>query len=335
MSSKKQAAELTANLGKLRNALDVDKGQFAELLNVSRTAIQYWENDRTQPSAEAYVRLAKLAQEKSPSLAVWFWGRAGLDESALRVLAPELEKSFGQYEKRLKELMPLDLNASAEFEFVRLPLLEGNFARGDHDSVTSQIHSRIRSGADTYVPFLSTAVPRPQASVCLRAPDDYMRPIFREGDVVAVDISSGGIVAPVGSFKLWKEFHGQNFPVLVAAYYRPQKRGAKYNVRAGLHVRGMWISGVGHAADWTNIHLGTEVGDEIARMPAELRRLRGDLPKSEIWPWTELEEKESQTVIITRDPQWSILGRVVAWIGSDQTDSERTDSELDLTTKKK
>ena len=86
----------------LRVALKLNQEQFAAKMGVGRIAALYWESGRSQPSAEVYVRMAKVAREIDLESAVWFWEQIGVDRDALNDLLPELKKSYDEAEQRVR-----------------------------------------------------------------------------------------------------------------------------------------------------------------------------------------------------------------------------------------
>src|SRR5450631_645054 len=77
----------------LRKALKLSQEEFAARMGVGRIAALYWESGRSQPSADTYVRMAKVAKEVDLASAVWFWQQVGVDRDALKDLIPEFNKS--------------------------------------------------------------------------------------------------------------------------------------------------------------------------------------------------------------------------------------------------
>lgn len=310
---------LSGQVASFRKALDLNQEEFAKALGVKRLAVLMWEKAGKGgygPSIESLVRLAKLAQnavthkpseaQRFRSYARWFWERAGVNDSALRVLVPELEESFRRYEKRIGERPKTE-----EGGFVPVPLIEEDFAGWDHESLLSQLHRQVRDGVNASVNFPAEAIPLPRATICVRAPDDFMRPIFHQGDFVAVDISIGAEVTPGYAARLFDLFPaGTGDRALAAAYYNRPEKPPRWHGRGGLHLRSLRFSGDylgGLSKEKYSAHLSTELGLDIM-VTAALRRgnLRRDIPEVE----------ESSDIIIGVDPGVSILGRVVAWIGS-------------------
>src|SRR5260370_37821424 len=182
ISKHSSRASLAEDVKSLRDALGLSQEKFAKALGVKRLAVAMWEKEGKEsydPSVESRVRLAKLARNAvihRPSEALLFsgyarrfWEHAGVDDDALRILVPELERSFKQFEKRLTERPE-----PGERELVHLPVIEEDLSGFDEDALTSRLHTLIREGVKTYAPFPSFMVPHPRATICVAAPDAYM-----------------------------------------------------------------------------------------------------------------------------------------------------------------
>jgi transcriptional regulator with XRE-family HTH domain len=327
---------LSGQVASFRKALGLNQEEFAKALGVKRLAVLMWEKEGKggyEPSIESLLRLAKLARNavtRKPleatrfrSYARWFWERVGIDDSALRVLVPELKESFRKYEQRIGE-RPKAIGK----EFVQLPFIDEDFSGWDHESLLSRIHSQIRDGVETYVPFPSFSIPTPRATVCIAVPDPYMRPIFNEGDLVAVDVSFADIVTVDSAKEFFNRFGLSRFGgrSLVAAYYNRPDKPPRYNGRDGIHIRAVtFVEG--------KMHLYSEMGTNTAALAKSLaalkeserkefeRTLLGNLGnRSRVVAKEELsleqEFHEMSDLVIPDDPGVSILGKVVAWIGS-------------------
>jgi DNA-binding XRE family transcriptional regulator len=163
MSSPRKSTELSRWLGRVRGALGVDKGHFAEdVLKVSRAAMQHWETGRSTPSAETFIKLAKLSINKLPSAAIWFLKQAGIGLKELRAVAPEIEKSLSARER-----------PAAPGELFEIPC------------------ARLAPRAEAESPLLipSSLIQNRATTTYLRLFDDEMSPMFGAGDVIVLDES--------------------------------------------------------------------------------------------------------------------------------------------------
>lgn len=318
-----------------RKELGLNQEALAKALGIKRLAILMWEKEGKggyEPSAESRIRLARLAQhaishepakaELLRSYARRFWELVGVDDSALRILVPGLEDSFKRYEKRLREAPASDDRSS-----VLLPVIEENFDNWDHESLMSRIHAQIRDGVKTYVPFPSFQIPRPRATVCIVAQDAYMRPLFNPGDPVAVDISTSGIITASYAKKSFEKFGASmvgQLPI-VAAYYNRPENPPRWRGGGGLKIRTATFTDEGR------IHLSTEVGTDIMHVAMRLAAMRevdrkelqkvmfGGMVSAELKGPAKQDLDEMSDLIIPDDPGVSVIGKVVAWIGSSWT----------------
>jgi hypothetical protein len=148
-----------------------------------------------------------------------------------------------------------------------------------------------------------------------------MRPIFSQGDLVAIDVSVGGIITPDYAKNLFKLF-GATFigsRSLVAAHYNRPQKPPRFRGRAGLHIRAATF-------DVGNVRLSTEMGTDIMVLAAKLGAMsksdRLELQKVALGGVGKVGGSFGQDVdeladlVIPDDPGISILGKVVGWIGS-------------------
>jgi len=300
MSRKTSTADRIQNL---RKAIGLNQEVLAKKVGVKRLATVRWENGEATPSAGNYIGLAKLAQKHGMhSEALWFWNEAGVAIPDLRALVPEINKAFKEYERRVFEIRPAG-------EVVRLPLLDNAFFDGSPESVLLRLSALPMEAHPESVPLPPKLALRPLATFCIHAPDDFMRPMFHRGDTLAVDISSGSVIAPDVSTPLVKELVGLSFPALVAAYHAPVQAKTVLGpprLRAGLHVRYLWSVA-------SEVHLSTLVGDQVQQTPPQFREAYAD--KKEL--------EESRDVVVTGDPQWLMVGSVKMWIGRNRGQRQR------------
>jgi transcriptional regulator with XRE-family HTH domain len=291
-SARRSSARLIAGL---REQLDLSQQKFADLLDVTRLAASRWQSGEVEPSAANFIVLAKLAQGRGHlGLAVQFWERAGVTMPVLRALVPEIEESARRHEAHTFEPPSLA-------EAVRLPLLDKSFFEGDSESLKSRLSPlAIESlrDAEARVAFPSESVPRPLATLAVRAPDDYMRPIFRKGEFVAVEvpflIPDQAPVKRIGQAPI------------AALYFQPE-HSTSSDPRPGLHLREIYLYG----PDQKQMRLDTAVGRGIAAARAFFK---GGLE------FNYREEIESASILVDgkNESEWSILGRVAGWLGSDR-----------------
>jgi transcriptional regulator with XRE-family HTH domain len=79
----------------LRDSMGKTQADFGGEFNVNQSRISEWEtaSGRTEPSLEAWMKMAALALKHQPSLAPIFWNQTGIDSAFLFSLADALLKS--------------------------------------------------------------------------------------------------------------------------------------------------------------------------------------------------------------------------------------------------
>ena len=280
----------------LRLKLGLTQEQLAKKIGVRRNIVLLWEKGPAEPKAENSIALAKLALESGHrSLALSFLTGAGIDERVFRALLPEVEEFNRRFGERIKHL----LDSQEGRDALNLPFIE-NFAHGQPRTVTGRLLVSLAQKSDRSVSFPKFAILRPAQTVCVAAPDAYMLPIFGPGDVVAIDLGD-------------EPFDPTDDGALVASYKKPAPGDAADKGR--FQIRRLRFSEAGE------IRLSTEIGEIVghtfdrgyAKLAAELG-MSGEAIK-EGWA----------TVDVTERGDWSIVGRVVAWIGSDA--ATRTEQE--------
>jgi DNA-binding transcriptional regulator YiaG len=313
----------------LREDLLVNQERFAEALGVTPLAVSRWESGGVIPSAQNYIRLTKLALEHGrAALALQFLEEAGIPEPLLRKLLPEFEKSFRRHLSHIGAA----LKAEGGAEHVPVPLLSiERFAHGSHEVAFSQMlrEMREREPADRNVSFDSSVIPKPAETICVCAPREWMRPLFRKGDFVAIEVASQPI-PPDPSHPAIKKLvksalsgaGGVGARIVVACYRRPPEATSSSAAAGSFQLRVLSPSTepIEQAGPWklrTVIGLGTEVGAIAGIRFGRFPNLPGN------WGWFTAEEWASEIQEASaRGDAWSIFGRVVAWVGTADTDRE-------------
>jgi transcriptional regulator with XRE-family HTH domain len=175
--------EVTHRVRTLRGALNLNQEEFAAKMGVGRVAALYWESGRSQPSAEAFVRMAKAARAIDLESAVWFWQQVGVDQEALKELLPELKRTFDEAEHRVRV-------ASEESAkgIVNIPILRG--IASSKDPLVARPEQ-----IEGWFPLPAGLVPNPSKTSCLHAPKG-LSALF-EDDIVIVDAT------PIPVDELW------------------------------------------------------------------------------------------------------------------------------------
>lgn len=184
MSIKKSTppiSEASRRISALRKALKLSQEEFAARMGVGRIAALYWESGRSQPSADTYVRMAKVAKEVDLASAVWFWQQVGVDRDALKDLIPEFNKSTKKAEQRIR-----DVTENAGGGVVAVPLLrEVDNLDAPRDASEDQIEAWLK------LPAL--LVQNPPKTSCLRAPKGMASLGLGGKDLLVIDASEVNI----------------------------------------------------------------------------------------------------------------------------------------------
>ena len=268
---------------KFRDAIGLSRQELAAKLGVNRVAVLYWENGRSAPSTENYIRLANLAKNSTAAEhALWFWEQAGVDLNALKELIPEVKKAFKEHEKRVKAA-----------DVVPIPLLRGvTYVNSPSVAPAEEVEARL--------PLPTAFIPNPAATSCLAVPHDYLRSTLGKGDVLIVDGSEQN------PDNLWG--------AMVVAYHTPLKepRDHELGPRAGIHVgwlRRRDLGDHGYLAE-LDISLLNSVPRGLVTTGEKVHGLE------------KLDYSDSPVVIatyfgfrtITPDMGWRVLGRVIGWL---------------------
>jgi transcriptional regulator with XRE-family HTH domain len=180
MSIKKNGlpiSEASRRISALRKALKLSQEEFAARMGVGRIAALYWESGRSQPSADTYVRMAKVAKEVDLASAVWFWQQVGVDRDALKDLVPEFNKSTRKAEQRVR-----DVTENAGGRVVAVPLLR-EVANLDAPTLASE------DQIEAWLPLPALLVQNPSKTSCLRAPKGMTSLGLGGKDVLVIDAS--------------------------------------------------------------------------------------------------------------------------------------------------
>jgi transcriptional regulator with XRE-family HTH domain len=161
----------------LRKALKLSQEEFAARMGVGRIAALYWESGRSQPSADTYVRMAKVAKEVDLASAVWFWQQVGVDRDALKDLIPEFNKSTKKAEQRVR-----DVTENAGGSVIAVPLLR-EVANLNAPTLASE--DQIQA----WLPLPAVLLQNPSKTSCLRAPKGMASFGLGGKDLLVIDAS--------------------------------------------------------------------------------------------------------------------------------------------------
>ncbi len=286
MSTIKTSAQLGRNIAKLRATLGLNKEAFARELGASSVAVMYWEKGRS-PSADTYIKLAKLAEEKLPALTAWFWEQIGLDKSALRAIVPVIDKSIKQY-----------LGQIGRGETVPVPPMQ-KVLTGKEDA-----------GSLPPLPFPASLVPRPLTTEYALVSDPVMRPLFEVGDVLFIDTSETDL----------RKLEGR-----CVALFRPPEYGAEQRARneqtpSGIAATedGLFdVLHVGVFAAWLRVspvlaYGGAKRDERLVQIGFDVLNRNGSAVSLAIAAF------EGSDRELARNKSYIVLGRVLGWAKPDR-----------------
>ncbi len=156
----RRRAEIGGRIKALRECFGGNQGALAAKLGAKGyTTISAWESGQNIPSSEMYVQLGNLAAElKLYPQAIWFWQEAGVNKARM----------FSTVHTILREQ--------------RAPARAGEIVR------VSPM-PEIDPSATGNMPFPHWMIPNHAETFYVRIADDFMRPEYRQGDVLAIDTS--------------------------------------------------------------------------------------------------------------------------------------------------
>jgi len=293
---------------KLRTALKLNQEPFARLLGVKQSAVSAWEQSDSQPSADNYMRLAVLAAKHGlVAEAKWFLKKAKIPLADLALLVPELEISLRRYAEGL--FVP---PSAAVAEMLALPSLDDSFFQGSPEDLVARLNALgMEELPDSRIFFPRDLVPHLRETVAVRAPDDHMRPLFGKGDFVAIEIRHGmGTGTDVFADLVGEFEYGQ----IAAVYFTPKEPPSLDDYPSRMHPNGM-------KAGLNLRYLRAFSGDTDKKVSLESEKSRSSSALRDLLE-AHGEKLEApffyKHVDITGNPEYSIFGRAIAWLGSAQ-----------------
>jgi transcriptional regulator with XRE-family HTH domain len=271
--------EVTRRVRNLRVALKLNQEQFAAKMGVGRIAALYWESGRSQPSAEVYVRMAKVAREIDLESAVWFWEQIGVDRDALKDILPELRKSYDEAEQRVRV-------ASQESAkgIVNVPILRGiGSAKEPLVAGPEQIEG--------WFPLPAVLIPNPSRTSCIRAPKG-MSALFGD-DLVIVDVT------PLPLEKLWGR-------IVIAIRHSTGMAYAGFLQKLELDNR--QISAL------SQIRLNEDFDLKHTTQITDMTNLAARQRKQSKRTATDLLQLPGILLTMTPSSDWDLLGHAICWI---------------------
>ena len=271
--------EVTRRVRNLRVALKLNQEQFAAKMGVGRIAALYWESGRSRPSAEVYVRMAKVAREIDLESAVWFWEQIGVDRDALKDILPELRKSYDEAEQRVRV-------ASQESAkgIVNVPILRGiGSAKEPLVAGPEQIEG--------WFPLPAVLIPNPSRTSCIRAPKG-MSALFGD-DLVIVDVT------PLPLEKLWGR-------IVIAIRHSTGTAYAGFLQKLELDNR--QISAL------SQIRLNEDFDLKHTTQITDMTNLAARQRKQSKRTATDLLQLPGILLTMTPSSDWDLLGHAICWI---------------------
>jgi SOS-response transcriptional repressor LexA len=183
MTVEKHSEEWVRRIQQLRKRLSLNQSQFAALLKYSPMAISRWEKGTHEPTAEAYVQMGNLADEKGSS---WFWARAGLESAGLSRMLPKAildMVDFPEFEFVIAGSG--GKRAKTKTKLVAIPVLAVH--AGTHGEKGDQILDLAGAEVSEIIAAPVLWCPNPATTRCLRVRGSSMSPTIEDGDVVVVD----------------------------------------------------------------------------------------------------------------------------------------------------
>ena len=180
--SAKTRPEWADKLERLRGKLGISQAGLAKRLHVSAMAPSRWERGINEPPAEIYIQLGKMVGEP----ACWyFWEKAGLKKSDVLAAVtnkskPRSAEKTGPRPPSAVQVIPSSKlkNARATTPMVAIPL----YAVMHHSEPVLN-----KQQAEEVVIAPQSWCEHPDTTFCLRYSGDRMRPVLRDGAVVAID----------------------------------------------------------------------------------------------------------------------------------------------------
>jgi transcriptional regulator with XRE-family HTH domain len=271
--------EVTRRVRNLRVALKLNQEQFAAKMGVGRIAALYWESGRSQPSAEVYVRMAKVAREIDLESAVWFWEQIGVDRDALKDILPELRKSYDEAEQRVRVASQESAKGS-----VNVPILRGiGSAKEPLVAGPEQIEG--------WFPLPAVLIPNPSRTSCIRAPKG-MSALFGD-DLVIVDVT------PLPLEKLWGR-------IVIAIRHSTGTAYAGFLQKLELDNR--QISAL------SQIRLNEDFDLKHTTQITDMTNLAARQRKQSKRTATDLLQLPGILLTMTPSSDWDLLGHAICWI---------------------
>ena len=169
----------------LRERIGINQAELARRLECSAMTISRWERGLLQPSAEHFIELGNLGNQRE---AWFFWELAGIQPAKMvealgasaRTRKPAASMSFDIAEKDRGLLRNRKISG-----VIAVPVLKTR--AGSHGTPGDKRNSLRSIPTSEIIGVPAAWCPNPNYTSLVRVAGDSMQPVIRDGDIVAVD----------------------------------------------------------------------------------------------------------------------------------------------------
>ncbi len=175
--------EWAKRIEKFRASLGMSQAELGQELQYSAMAISRWERGKQEPSAEAYIKLGRLATGEDR----WFfWEMAGLKKTDVQSDISRSKPGFSDVEIVLAG-SGAKRGVAQKAQLVAIPLLQVH--AGSHGEEGDHVLDLRQSPTGEVIAAPLAWCPNPETTSCLRVKGHSMVPLIHDGDIIAVDSS--------------------------------------------------------------------------------------------------------------------------------------------------
>jgi phage repressor protein C with HTH and peptisase S24 domain len=183
ISKNSAVPEWAKRIERLRASLNLSQTHLGEELQYSAMSISRWECGLQEPSADAYIKLGRLAAGKDR----WFfWEMAGLRKTDFQNEMPQSKGAFSDVEVVLAG-SAAKKEIALKTQLVAIPLLQVHV--GSHGEEGDHVLDLSQSPREEVIAAPVAWCPNPNSTSCLRVKGKSMAPLIYDGDILAVDSS--------------------------------------------------------------------------------------------------------------------------------------------------
>ncbi len=287
-----------ARIRELRNALQYRQEEFARLCGVARLSALAWETGKTSPAPRNWKEMAKLAGKAMPSMALWFWEKAGIERDDFQHLFPEFQKLARDSEKRIQEKLE-----STPGDAKLVPL------------VRASLHAEWRvppapEQVEDYLSLPRQLVLAESNLFAVHVSQEFIRSGFGLGDILLVDPSETDIQKLEGEQVLLSYSSNIRTKAMIAADilqsgHTPEyKYGRWPHIDDGIYVGWLNLYASKHETGFTPVCVDSArvVSGSLALVPLEFSV-----------PVATLNAAGSGKPSIVKEEEVKLHGRVVGW----------------------